>query len=104
MENRGVADLTSDVGWADAATGCECVLHVASPLPLAAVDNEDDLIIPARNGTLRVLRAARDAGVKRVVLTPAFMASGYGYAPMFIEDDWTITDETILFRGPVLLA
>jgi nucleoside-diphosphate-sugar epimerase len=67
---------------------------VASPLPLAAPKTEDDLIIPAREGTLRVLRAARDAGVKRVVLTSAFMAVGYGYPHtdrLFTENDWTVT-------------
>lgn len=90
-----VADLTSDAGWTDAVIGCDFVLHVASPLPLATPDNEDDLIIPARDGTLRVLRAARDAAVKRVVLTSAFMAVGYGYAHtdrLYTEVDWTVID------------
>ncbi|HEX2912110.1 MAG TPA: aldehyde reductase [Chloroflexia bacterium] len=90
-----VADLTSDTGWADAVRGCDFVLHVASPLPLAAVANENDLILPAREGTMRVLRAARAAGVKRVVLTSAFMAVGYGYPHtdrLYTEDDWTILD------------
>jgi dihydroflavonol-4-reductase len=54
--------------------------------------DENDLIIPAREGALRVLRAARDAGVKRVVLTSSFAAIGYGHAPTdraFNEEDWT---------------
>src|SRR5580704_16330471 len=63
------ADLTSDAGWPQAVSGCEYVLHVASPLPPTIPKHEDELIVPAREGSLRVLRAARDAGVKRVVLT-----------------------------------
>jgi len=88
------ADLLQDAGWAEAAAGCEFVLHVASPLPPNVPKNEDELIIPAREGTLRVLRAARDAGVKRVVQTSSFAAIGYGFkdrtAP-FTEADWTDT-------------
>lgn len=86
------ADLTDDDGWAAAAAGCDHVLHVASPFPQHAPENEDELIVPARDGTLRVLRAARDAGVKRVVLTSSFAAIGYGHASydkVFDEEDWT---------------
>src|SRR5438094_526044 len=61
-------DLEKDAGWAEAVAGCEYVLHVASPLPPNVPKNENELIVPAREGTLRVLRASRDAGVKRVVL------------------------------------
>ena len=74
------ADLMSDAGWADAAAGCDYVLHVASPFPLTVPKDENELIVPAREGALRVLRAARDAGVKRVVLTSSFAAVGYGIA------------------------
>src|SRR5271166_2136472 len=63
------ADLESDAGWPDAVAGCDYVLHVASPFPSTVPKHEDELIVPAREGALRVLRAARDAGVKRVVLT-----------------------------------
>src|SRR5579862_3183202 len=87
-----VADLSSDEGWADAAAGCDFVLHVASPFPAAMPKDENELIRPAREGALRVLRAARDAGVKRVVLTSSFAAIGYGAAisdRMFTEEDWT---------------
>jgi dihydroflavonol-4-reductase len=87
-----VADLTNDTGWADAVAGCDYVMHVASPLPFGLPKHEDDLIVPARDGTLRVLRAARDAGVKRVVLTSSFAALSYGHAPRdepFTESDWT---------------
>jgi nucleoside-diphosphate-sugar epimerase len=86
------ADLEADAGWAEAAAGCDFVLHVASPFPAGAPKSDDELIVPAREGTLRVLRAARDAGVRRVVLTSSFAAIGYGHpsrtAP-FTEEDWT---------------
>jgi nucleoside-diphosphate-sugar epimerase len=85
-------DLTRDVGWREAVAGCDYVLHVASPLPLRVPKHEDELIVPARDGTLRVLRAARDAAVKRVVLTSSFTAIGYGHPPRqrpFDEADWT---------------
>lgn len=86
------ADLGADNGWAEAAAGCRYVLHVASPFPPHAPKHEDELIIPARDGALRVLRAARDAGVARVVMTSSFAAVGYGHKPQaapFTEADWT---------------
>jgi nucleoside-diphosphate-sugar epimerase len=86
------ADLERDAGWREAVTGCEHVLHVASPFPPGIPKHEDDLIVPAREGALRVLRAARDAGVARVVLTSSFAAIGYGHPPQeapFDETDWT---------------
>src|SRR3954471_21844563 len=86
------ADLTADAGWAEAVAGCEYVLHVASPFPLGQPKHEDELIVPAREGALRVLHAARDAGVKRVVLTSSFAAIGYGHKPQsspFNESSWT---------------
>jgi nucleoside-diphosphate-sugar epimerase len=86
------ADLENDAAWPKAVAGCTYVLHVASPLPPSAPKHEDELIVPAREGTLRVLRAARDAGVKRVVLTSSFVAIGYGHKPQtkpFTESDWT---------------
>jgi nucleoside-diphosphate-sugar epimerase len=92
------ADLENDAGWSAAVAGCEYVLHVASPLPARLPKHEDELILPAREGTLRVLRAARDAGVKRVVLTSSFGAIGYGHeqrkAP-FEETDWTILNSDV---------
>jgi nucleoside-diphosphate-sugar epimerase len=75
------ADLENDAGWPEAVAGCEYVLHVASPFPSNVPKNDDELIVPAREGALRVLRAARDAGVKRVVLTSSFAAIGYGHPP-----------------------
>jgi len=82
-----IADLTSDDGWKEAVDGCEYVLHVASPL---GVDGGKDLVGPARDGTLRVLRAATAAGVKRVVLTSAANAS----SPSSYRDEG-ISDETL---------
>lgn len=68
------ADLMKDDGWAEAVAGCEYVLHVASPLPATQPKDPDELIVPARDGTLRVLRASLDAGVKRVVMTSSVAA------------------------------
>jgi nucleoside-diphosphate-sugar epimerase len=85
-------NLESDAGWPEAVAGCEFVLHVASPFPAELPKHEDELIVPAREGALRVLRAARDAGVKRVVLTSSFAAIGYGceqQSAPFTEADWT---------------
>ena len=89
------ADLLGDAGWADAVRGADYVLHVASPVRPGPVDDEDDLIVPAVEGTRRVLRAARDAGVRRVVLTSAFHAVGWGHPHdehVFTEEDWTVLD------------
>jgi nucleoside-diphosphate-sugar epimerase len=86
------ANLEKDAGWREAIGGCDYVLHVASPFPAGAPKHEDELIVPAREGALRVLRVARDTGVKRVVLTSSFAAIGYGHlqqqAP-FDETTWT---------------
>lgn len=87
-----VTDLRSDDGWTDAVEGCDFVLHVASPFPARQPKDEKELIGPARDGTLRVLRAARDAGVRRVVMTSSFAAIGYGRAEKttpYTEEDWT---------------
>ena len=86
------ADLMSDACWPAAVSGCEYVLHIASPFPSTVPQDENELIVPAREGALRVLRAARDAGVKRVVLTSSFAAIGYGQPERqtpFTEKDWT---------------
>lgn len=87
------ADLGNDAGWAEAVAGCGYVLHMASPFPPGIPRHEDELIVPARDGTLRVLRVARDAGVRRVVLTSSFAAIGYGHEPQaapFNEEDWSV--------------
>lgn len=89
------ADLEKDLGWAEAAAGCDYVHHVASPFPPAQPKDEQELIRPAREGTVRVLRAARDAGVKRIVVTSSFAAVGYGHGQRdtpYTEADWTDPD------------
>ncbi len=88
------ADLMSDDGWKDAMAEVDEVYHVASPIPPAQPKDPDELIVPAREGTLRVLRAARDAGARRIVLTSSFAAIGYTPKPSgeFTEDDWTDPD------------
>jgi len=85
------ADLTSDAGWAEAVAGCSHVAHVASPFPAAAVKHEDELIVPACEGALRALRFARDAGVRRFVMTSSMAAIAYGHEgrSRFTEADWT---------------
>lgn len=87
-----LADLEEDEGWEEAAAGCDYVLHIASPFPSTEPEDEDELIVPARDGALRVLCASRDAGVERVVLTSSFAAVGYGHEPRdepFDETSWT---------------
>jgi nucleoside-diphosphate-sugar epimerase len=89
------ADLLRDEGWPEALDGVDAVLHVASPVAPGHVEDEADLIVPAREGTLRVLRAARAAGVRRVVVTSAFHAVGWGHPHddhVFTEADWTVLD------------
>ena len=86
------AELGSDTGWAEAARGCTYVIHCASSTPSGSYATQDDWNKPAIEGNLRVLRAARDAGIKRLVLTSAFGAVGCGHAPMnrpFNESDWS---------------
>ncbi|MFM9828423.1 MAG: NAD-dependent epimerase/dehydratase family protein [Sphingomonas sp.] len=85
------ADLTRDDGWAEAMAGCTHVVHVASPLPLGAVKHEDDLIVPARDGALRAVTFAAQAGVQRVVLTSSVAAIAYGHEgrTTYSEADWT---------------
>lgn len=88
------ADLTTDDGWPAAVAGIEEIHHVASPIPIAQPEDPSELITPARDGALRVLRAARAAGARRVVLTSSFAAIGYTPKPgaEFTEDDWTDPD------------
>lgn len=86
------ADLTKDDNWMDAVKDCKYVLHSASPFPSTIPKDERELIVPAVEGTRRVLQAARDAKVQRVVLTSSFAAVGYGYPEknrVFTEKDWT---------------
>ncbi|HUH79733.1 MAG TPA: NAD-dependent epimerase/dehydratase family protein [Solirubrobacteraceae bacterium] len=89
------ADLSRDDGWEQAVSGCDYVLHVASPFPAAQPKDPDELIVPAREGTLRVLRAGLAAGVRRVVVTSS-VAAVRNFAPLpdrpLAEEDWTDPD------------
>jgi dihydroflavonol-4-reductase len=88
------ADLTADDGWPSALEGVEEVHHVASPIPSGQPKDPDELIVPAREGTVRVLKGARDAGARRVVLTSSFAAVGYSPKAVrdYTEADWTDPD------------
>lgn len=90
------ADLTQDAGWSEAADGCAYVHHVASPIPASPPKDPDELIVPARDGTVRVLRASLGAGVRRVVLTSSLAAVLYGVdraGKVFTEADWSNPDD-----------
>jgi dihydroflavonol-4-reductase len=90
-----VADLESDDHWAKAIEGCDYVLHVASPFPPQQPKDPDELIVPAREGTLRVLGAALDAGVRRVVVTSSVAAVRGGVSESTTpldESEWTDGD------------
>ena len=86
------AELMDDAGWAEANAGCTHVAHVASPIAVSVPRHEDDMIVPAREGTLRALRFAKDAGVKRFVQTSSMAAVAYGRSEKVYtvdESDWT---------------
>lgn len=88
------ADLMSDEGWAEANAGCDAVAHVASPFPLGVPKNKDELVVPAREGTLRALRFAHAAGIQRFVQTSSAAAIAYGHPEKdhFDHTDWTNLD------------
>ncbi|MFE1591547.1 NAD-dependent epimerase/dehydratase family protein [Nocardia sp. NPDC058705] len=100
------ASLDDDAGWAAAVADCDAVLHVASPFPSTPPDNEQDLIEPAVQGTLRVLRAAASAGVRRVVLTSSVAAVAYGHDvdEVRTEDDWSVVDRVSAYQKSKTLA
>ncbi|ADB39796.1 SDR family oxidoreductase [Spirosoma linguale] len=102
------ADLSADAQWNQAVSDCTYVLHVASPTPILHYKHEDEMIIPAREGVLRVLRASRDAGVKRVVLTSAIGAIVYGHPPQtapYEETTWTnVTGKAPAYQKSKTLA
>jgi nucleoside-diphosphate-sugar epimerase len=86
------AELLDDAGWAEAAAGCGAVAHVASPLPVKVPRDENELIVPAREGTLRALRFAHAAGIRHFVQTSSNAAISYGHPrtrTRFDERDWT---------------
>ena len=85
-------DLTSDRNWMEAATGATYVIHVASPTPATRPEDGDEMVKMAVDGTLRVMKAAKAAGIKRVVLTSAsgaVLAGHKSHPELFTEDDWT---------------
>ncbi|HKH22200.1 MAG TPA: aldehyde reductase [Solirubrobacterales bacterium] len=89
------ADLLSNQHWGHLTEGCDYVLHVASPLPASQPKDPDELIVPARDGTLRVLGAAFDAGVQRTVLTSSVAAirgGNEGVGRPLDETDWSNLD------------
>lgn len=89
-------NLEADDGWAEAATGVDAIIHTASPFPLQQPKDEDDLIRPAVDGALRALRAAKAAGVTRVVMTSSTVAVSMGNTPSngtsYTEADWSRTE------------
>jgi len=90
-----VCDLLEDDGWSEAVSGCDCVIHVASPDPLAQPKNDQVLVRPAVDGTLRVLNAVRKHGVKKFVHTSSAFAAFYGRGreqTEYDESDWTDLD------------
>jgi len=96
------ADLTRDEGWAQAIAGCDYVLHVASPFPPAQPKDPDELIVPARDGTLRVLRESLAADVQRVVVTSSVAAvrnagpAANTHGRALTEADWSDPDNADL--------
>ena len=85
------ADLSSDAGWAEAVKDCDFVQHIASPFPAVHPKDEMELIRPARDGALRVLKAAKAAGARRVVMTSSMAAIAYGHGDKRAE----VSDETM---------
>ncbi len=85
------ADLTEDDGWQEAMDGADFLLHMASPLPAEAPDDENELIVPARDGALRALRAAVAAGVRRIVMTSSIAAisGGQDKSATLDESHWS---------------
>jgi nucleoside-diphosphate-sugar epimerase len=91
------ADLGADTGWSDAVAGCQGVLHVASPFPPEQPKDPNELIVPARDGALRVIEASLAAGVERIVMTSSVAAVRHGRPPSadrpYTEEDWTDGDD-----------
>jgi dihydroflavonol-4-reductase len=92
-------DLEKDSGWDSALKGIDVLMHTASPFPLSSPKDENDLIRPAVEGTLRALRAAKIAGVNRVILTSS-VAAIYGRelpsgALTYDETMWTDVEHPV---------
>lgn len=92
-----LADLDNEASWQEAVSGCTYVIHTASPTPNTDAKTDDDFVIPAVNGVLFVMRAARNAGVKRFVLTSAIGAVAFGTNKItpYTEEDWTVINDTV---------
>ncbi|MFC0105687.1 SDR family oxidoreductase [Kibdelosporangium aridum] len=106
LDDVVAADLSRDDGWAAAVEGCDYVMHVASPFPNETPKSDDELVRPAVDGTLRVLRAAADAGVRRVVLTSSIAAvnSGHLHEAVRTEADWSIVDRSSAYSRSKTMA
>lgn len=104
------ADLSSDAGWAEACQGMDYVQHIASPIPTNLPKDHDELITPARDGAIRVLTAAKQAGVKRVVMTSSMAAVAYGWGDarpkLLTEEHWSnsgnLADNTAYTRSKTI--
>ena len=89
-------NLLDDEGWNDATRDCDYLLHTASPFITYEPKDENELIKPAKEGTLRALRAANKAGIKKIVLTSSIAAIAYGHEKNIVtEDDWTDTTQDV---------
>ena len=85
-----ILDLTYDDGWDKATKGCDFVMHVASPFRIANPKNEDEMILPAVEGTRRVLNASQKAGVKRIIFTSSIVSMMSSIRiGRFGPEDWT---------------
>ncbi|MDP3459316.1 MAG: aldehyde reductase [Hyphomonas sp.] len=104
------ADLSSDEGWTEACEGMDYVQHIASPIPTNLPKDHDELITPARDGAIRVLTAARAAGVRRVVMTSSMAAVAYGWGDarpkLLTEEHWSnsgnLADNTAYTRSKTI--
>ncbi|WP_133908922.1 NAD-dependent epimerase/dehydratase family protein [Actinophytocola oryzae] len=106
LEDVVAVDLLRDDGWAEAVEGCDYVLHVASPVPRGVPRSDDEVVRPAVDGTLRVLRAAADAGVRRVVVTSSVNAVTTGLPDdrVHTEADWSDVDRCPPYQKSKTLA
>lgn len=101
-----IADLSKDDGWAEAVNGSDYVHHLASPYPADDIKDDNDVVVPARDGTLRVLKAAKAAGVKRVIVLSSFAAIAYGHSKQdtFTEQDWSVEKDLMPLHKSKVLA
>ena len=89
-------NLLSDEGWEEAADDCDYLIHVASPFIIEEPKDENTLISPALNGTLRALKAAKKANLKKVVLTSSMASIAYGHSKHICNpNDWTDTKKEV---------